>query len=167
MVDGRAGSTDAVSRPSISCRTSHEYTMTPSTDLTTYELTGERVSPKRMRIDTGDAEFVVGHDVNPVEYFLGAVIGCLNSTGTMVAHDMDLEIDEMRVAVESGVDYASYRGEPSDARPGLQNLEVTIRVESDADDDALEAWLKAVEDRCPVTDNVENETPLEIAVESA
>ncbi|WP_293033718.1 OsmC family protein [Natronococcus sp.] len=141
--------------------------MTPSNEPTTYELAGERLSPNRTRIDTGDAEFVVGGDVNPVEYFLGAVLGCLNSTGTMVARDMDLPIDAMELSVAGDVDYASYRGEPSDARPGLQNLEVTIRVESDADDDALEAWLKAVEDRCPVTDNVENETPLEIAVESA
>ena len=166
MVDGRAGSTDAVSRPSISCRTSHEYTMTPSTDLTTYELTGERVSPKRMRIDTGDAEFVVGHDVNPVEYFLGAVIGCLNSTGTMVAREMDLAIDEMTVAIEGGVDYASYRGDPSDARPGLQTLEVSLSLDTDADDDTVAKWLAAVDARCPVTDNVENETPLELSVES-
>ncbi|WP_290813626.1 OsmC family protein [Halovivax sp.] len=141
--------------------------MTRSTELTTYELTGERVSPKRMRIDTGDAEFVVGHDVNPVEYFLGAVLGCLNSTGTMVARDMDLAIDEMEVAIEGGVDYASYRGEASEARPGLQGLDVTITVDADADEETLTEWLAAVEARCPVTDNVENETSLELSVESA
>ncbi|WP_049888838.1 OsmC family protein [Natronococcus occultus] len=140
--------------------------MTPSNEPTTYELTGERLSPGRTRIDTGDAEFVVGKDVNPVEYFLGAVLGCLNSTATMVARDMGLSIDEMELRVEGDVDYASYRGEPTDARSGLQELTVTIAVEADADDETLESWLEAVEDRCPVTDNVENETPLEIAVES-
>ncbi|MDG5819795.1 OsmC family protein [Natronococcus sp. A-GB7] len=141
--------------------------MTRSNEPTTYELTGERLSPRRTRIDTGDAEFVVGKDVNPVEYFLGAVLGCLNSTATMVARDMDLSIEELELRVEGDVDYASYRGEPSDARSGLQDIEVTIQVESDADDDALESWLEAVEERCPVTDNVENETSLEIAIESA
>ncbi|MFC4541345.1 OsmC family protein [Halosolutus amylolyticus] len=138
-----------------------------SDDLTTYELTGERHSPKRMRIDTGDAEFVVGKDVNPVEYFLGAILGCLNSTGTMVARDMDIAIDDMTVTIEGGVDYASYRGEQSDARPGLQDLDVTIAVETDADEDDVDAWLAAIEDRCPVTDNVENETSLDVAIESA
>jgi uncharacterized OsmC-like protein len=141
--------------------------MTRSNEPTTYELTGERLSPRRTRIDTGDAEFVVGKNVNPVEYFLGAVLGCLNSTATMVARDMDLSIEELELRVEGDVDYASYRGEPSDARSGLQDIEVTIQVESDADDDALESWLEAVEERCPVTDNVENETSLEIAIESA
>lgn len=141
--------------------------MTRTDDLTTYELTGERLSPRRMRIDTDDAEFVVGKDVNPVEYFLGAILGCLNSTGTMVARDMDIQIEELTVSIEGGVDYARYRGEESDARSGLQDLEVTIAVESDADDDTLEKWLEAIEDRCPVTDNVENETALDLALESA
>ncbi|MFU8869112.1 OsmC family protein [Natronococcus sp.] len=140
--------------------------MTRSNEPTTYELTGERLSPRRTRIDTGDAEFVVGKDVNPVEYFLGAVLGCLNSTATMVARDMELSIEGLDLRVEGDVDYASYRGEPADARSGLQDLEVTISVETDADDETLESWLEAVEDRCPVTDNVENETPLEVAVEA-
>ncbi len=140
--------------------------MTRPDTVTTYELMGERLSPKRTRIDTGDAEFVVGKDVNPVEYFLGAVLGCLNSTATMVARDLDLEIDDMEMTVRGDVDYASYRGEPSEARPGLTDLDVTITVDADADDKELETWLAAVEDRCPVTDNVAHATPLNVSVES-
>lgn len=141
--------------------------MTASDYLTTYELTGERLSPRRMRIDTGDTEFVVGADVNPVEYFLGAILGCLNSTGTVVARDMDLAIEEVTVRIAGDVDYATYRGEASDARPGLQDLDVAISVRTDADADALDEWLAEVEARCPVTDNVANETSLDVAVESA
>ncbi|QSG03425.1 OsmC family protein [Natranaeroarchaeum sulfidigenes] len=137
-----------------------------SDDLSTYEMTGTRISPKRMEIDTGNAEFVVGKDVNPVEYFLGAILGCLNSTGTMVARDMDIDIEEMTVGISGGVDYSRYRGEESDARPGLQELDVTISIDADADEATLEEWLAAVKDRCPVTDNVENETSLDLAVEA-
>jgi len=141
--------------------------MTDSNELSTYELSGTRISPKRIEVDTGDAEFVVGKDVNPVEYFLCSIIGCLNSTGTMVARDMDIDIEEMTVEIEGGVDYSRYRGEESDARPGLQDLDVTVSVVSDADKATLDEWLAAIEDRCPVTDNVENETLLDLAVESA
>ncbi|MFC3959322.1 OsmC family protein [Halovivax cerinus] len=140
--------------------------MTQTDSLTTYELTGERLSPRRMRIDTGDGEFVVGADANPVEFFLGAVLGCLNSTGSVVARDMDIAIDELTVRVAGDVDYATYRGEASDARPGLQALDVAISVESDADEETLDAWLDAVENRCPVTDNVANETAITVTVES-
>ena len=148
--------------------TSQSHTTQPQTSrLTTYELTGERRSPRRMQVDTGDAQFVVGHDVNPVEYFLGGILGCLNSTGTMVARDMGIRIDDLTVTITGDVDYASYHGEPTDARPGLQELRVDIEVDADADEETLEAWLAAVEERCPVTDNVENETRLTIAIESA
>jgi len=136
-------------------------------DVTEYRLTGTRLSPKRMRVDTGDAEFVVGKDVNPVEYFLGAVLACLNSTGTMVARDMDLDLRGMEATVEGGVDYSSYRGEETTARPGVQELRVSLSVDGDADDATLQEWLERVKGRCPVTDNVEKETPLDVEVELA
>jgi uncharacterized OsmC-like protein len=140
--------------------------MGDDSELTRYELTGSRISPRRIGVDTGDAEFVVGKDVNPVEYFLGSVIGCLNSTGTVVARDMGISIDELDVRVEGAVDYGKYRGEETDARAGLQDVRVTLAVESDADETTLEEWLAAIENRCPVTDNVANETGLDIDVES-
>jgi uncharacterized OsmC-like protein len=127
-------------------------------DLSTYELTATRISPKRTEVDTGEATFVIGKDVNPVEYFLGSILGCLNSTATMVARDMEIDVDELDLRIESGVNYATYRGEESDDRPGLQGVEVTMSVAADADEAELREWLAAVEERCPVTDNVANET---------
>jgi uncharacterized OsmC-like protein len=135
------------------------------TDLTTYELTGTRISPKRMTVDTGDASFVVGKDVNPVEYFLGSILGCLNSTATMVARDMDLGIDALEVTIEGSVNYAAYRGEASTDRPGLQGVDVVLSVASDAEERELDSMLAAVEERCPVTDNVENETDIGVRLE--
>jgi uncharacterized OsmC-like protein len=133
-------------------------------ELTHYEVGASRVSPKRTRVDTGDAEFVVGKDVNPVEYFLGSVLACLNSTGTMVAHDMDIDITSLEATIEGDVNYATYRGEDVEDRAGLQGLEVTLAVETAGDAD-LDAWLAAVKDRCPVTDNVENETGLDVSLD--
>lgn len=132
--------------------------------LSHYEITASRLSPQRTRVDTGDAEFVVGKDVNPVEYFLGSALGCLNSTGTMVARDMDIDIESLEATVEGDVNYATYLGEESEDRPGLQGLEVTLSVETAGEAD-LEAWIEAVKERCPVTDNVENETSLTVSLE--
>jgi uncharacterized OsmC-like protein len=133
-------------------------------DPTHYEVRASRVSPKRTRVDTGDAEFTVGKDVNPVEYFLGSILACLNSTATMVARDMDIDIESLDATVEGDVNYATYRGEDVDDRPGLQGLDVRLSVETAGDAD-LDAWLAAVKDRCPVTDNVENETTLDVSLE--
>jgi uncharacterized OsmC-like protein len=133
-------------------------------ELSHYEVSASRLSPKRTRVDTGDAEFVVGSDVNPVEYFLGSVLACLNSTGTMVARDMDIDIESLEASVEADVDYATYLGEDSEDRAGLQGLAVTLSVEADDDAD-LESWAAAVEERCPVSDNVENETDLTVTLD--
>lgn len=134
--------------------------------LTAYELHASRTSPQRTTVDTGDAEFVVGKDVNPVEYFLGSIAACLNSTGTMVARDMDIDINELDITVEGGVNYDRYTGRASDERAGLQGVEVTLEIDADADEATLEQWLEGVKDRCPVTDNVENETALAVSIES-
>jgi uncharacterized OsmC-like protein len=134
-------------------------------NVTTYELTASRVSPRRTHVDTGDAEFVVGKDVNPVEYFLGSVLACLNSTGTMVARDMDIDIEHLEATIEGDVDYSRYMGKPSENRPGLQGLTVALDVEADADTATMTDWLAAVKDRCPVTDNVENETSLSVRLD--
>ncbi len=132
--------------------------------LTHYDVSGSRISPHRMEINTRDGEFVVGHDVNPVEYLLGSVLGCLNSTATMVARDMDIDITSLEATVEGDINYASYKGETVDDRSGLQGLNVTLSVETAGNAD-LETWLASVKDRCPVTDNIGNETGLNVTLE--
>jgi uncharacterized OsmC-like protein len=115
-------------------------------------------------VAVGDAEFVVGNDVNPIEYLLGSILGCLNSTGTMVARDMDIDIESLEATIEGDVNYAAYLGKETSDRPGLQELNVTLSVEAAGDAD-LDAWLAAVEERCPVTDNVGNGTELSVTLD--
>ena len=132
--------------------------------LTHYEVSASRVSPHRSRVTTDDGEFVVGHDVNPVEYLLGSLLACINSTATMVARDMEIDIESLEATIEGDVNYATYLGKASEDRPGLQGLDVTLSVETAGDAD-LDAWLSAVEERCPVSDNVTNETHVALTLE--
>ena len=144
--------------------------MTSDTDedeTTRYSLTGTSQSPRRMQIDTGDAEFVIGNDASPVEYLLGSLLACVNSTGSIVARDMDLELEELSGTIEGGVDYAAFLGEETDVRAGFGDVQISLTVETDADEETLEEWLEAVEERCPVSDNVGNETPVVLDVERA
>jgi uncharacterized OsmC-like protein len=83
----------------------------------------------------------------------------------MVARDMDVEIEELEATVTGGVNYAAYKGEETDDRAGLQGVEVTMSVVADADADELQGWLAAVEERCPVTDNVANATPVDLELD--
>jgi uncharacterized OsmC-like protein len=136
-----------------------------SEDVTTYRLTGSRRGRRSMRVDTGDATFDVDSDLNPVEYLLGSVIGCLNFTATRVAREMNVEIDDLNATVEGDVDYSAYKGEQTNARAGLQEIRVVLSVSTDADEETLDEWLQAVERRCPVSETVANGTAIGAAVE--
>lgn len=101
---------------------------------------------------------------NPVELLLGALAGCLNVLGHMVAKEMGFEIQEMRMRVEGNLDPLAYLGKKPDVRPGFMEIRVSMDVQSNATPDVLREWAKAVEARCPVSNNIEYATPISISL---
>lgn len=102
---------------------------------------------------------------NPVEYLLGALAGCLNVVGHTVAAEMDIEMRNIDVEIEGDLDPRKFMGQSEDPRAGYQQVSVSLAVETEAEDDQLETWLETVEERCPVSDNIANSTPLSLAVD--
>ena len=47
----------------------------------------------------------------------------------------------------------------------FQSIQINLNPETEADIVTLSQWLKIVEDRCPVKDNLRNETPVRLSVE--
>jgi uncharacterized OsmC-like protein len=132
--------------------------------VTTYGLTGTRESRHGMRVDTGEATFDVDMDLNPIQYLLGSLLGCLNSTATTVARERDIDVEGLEATVEGDIDYSRYKGEQTDARAGLQDVRVTLTVDADADDETLAAFGAAVEERCPVSETLANGTDVGVTV---
>ena len=54
--------------------------------------------------------------------------------------------------------------EPETVRAGYQEVNVKIDIETDANQDTLAKWLTVVEERCPVSDNIGNKTPLNLEI---
>lgn len=102
---------------------------------------------------------------NPVEYLLGALAGCLNVVGHKVAAEMDLEMRNIEVEIEGDLDPRKFMGQSDEPRAGYQAVEVSLAVETAADEDQLATWLETVEERCPVSDNIANATPVAFAVD--
>lgn len=97
---------------------------------------------------------------NPVEYLLAALAGCINVVGHLVAKEMNIKLNELSVDVEGILNPARFQGKSLEERAGYKQIFVNIKVKSDASQDLLKKWLESVEDRCPVSDNIENPTPL-------
>ncbi len=141
-----------------------------SEPLTTVEVTGRATGPKSTDVETPTASFTVGTDASPVEHLLGAFAGCVTVVGHLVADERGIEIDGLSTHVEGDFDPRTYRGETGggdDPRAGFQSIRATVTVESDASQATLVDWLDTVLDRCPVSDNLGNDTPIDASVERA
>jgi uncharacterized OsmC-like protein len=101
----------------------------------------------------------------PVEYLLGGLAGCLNVVGHQVAEEQGLTVRTIEIDLEGEIDPRKFLGEAEEPRPGYQSLSVFLSIDTDADDAELAAWLETVEERCPVSDNIANETPLSLSVD--
>jgi uncharacterized OsmC-like protein len=56
-------------------------------------------------------------------------------------------------------------GKSSDERTGYQYINVKLRPNTTGvDEDTLKKWVKVMEERCPVSDNIANATPISIAL---
>lgn len=99
---------------------------------------------------------------NPVEYVLGALAGCLSVVGHLVAKEMGFALRGISFDVDGHLEPAKFLGEPTTDRAGYQEIRVKIKPDCEATKEQLDAWVLAVESRCPVSDNLSNTTPVRV-----
>lgn len=101
---------------------------------------------------------------NPVEYVLAALCGCLNVVGHLVAKEMNINLKGLSFEINGDLDPSKFMGKETEGRAGFCGIHVTIKPDTDADPSTLETWKNSVEQRCPVSDNISNITPVEIVL---
>ncbi|MCK9480089.1 MAG: OsmC family protein [Firmicutes bacterium] len=102
------------------------------------------------------------HGPNPVEYVLAALSGCLNVVGHMIANEMGFALRGLEFNVEGDLNTEKFQGLPTSGRAGFMEIRVTVIPDTDADSGLLQKWLEKVIERCPVSDNLANATPVKI-----
>jgi len=118
----------------------------------------------KMTIDEPENLGGTNAGANPVEYLLAALAGCLNVTGHQVAKEMGFKLSSLELVLEGDLDPAKFMGKSSKNRTGYSEIRVTLKPVTDADKETLAKWLSVIEDRCPVSDNISNPTPLHIEI---
>lgn len=140
-----------------------------------FSVSGQSETATRMAVQVRDFELIVdeppglgGDDEgpNPVEYILAGLAGCLNVMGHIVAKEMGFAIRSLHVGASGPLDPAKFLGKPTDDRAGYKNVDVTLRIDADADQATLDRWRATIEARCPVSDNLTNLTPVALRVEA-
>jgi uncharacterized OsmC-like protein len=102
---------------------------------------------------------------NPVEYILAGLAGCINVVGHLVAKELGFVISKLNIDISGEINPDKLLGISNHERAGFQSIQINLNPETEADIVTLSQWLKIVEDRCPVKDNLRNETPVRLSVE--
>jgi uncharacterized OsmC-like protein len=135
---------------------------------------GESSSPAKFIAKTRNFQLVVDEpedlggtdeNANPVEYILAGLAGCLNVVGHLVAKELDFTIDKLKIEVEGSINPDKLFGISDNERAGFKALNLKLIPETNAPIETLVSWLKIVQERCPVKDNLLNVTPIKINVE--
>jgi len=132
----------------------------------------ESETPTRMKVRAGKFQIIIDEPSNmggtdmgpsPVQVLLMALAGCLNVTGHEVARQKGMKLNGMKITIEGSMNPCNFMGCSFEERAGFQTINVTIHADFENETpEAIEAWLKETEARCPVTDNIKDSTKINV-----
>lgn len=137
-----------------------------ATTANSESATRTAVTARQFQIIIDEPKSLGGSDYgpNPVEYILAAVSGCLNVVGHLVASEMGFSLKGLAIEAEGDLDPARFQGKSYNERAGYKEIRIKLKPDADADIKTLEKWKAAVCDRCPVSDNLKEATPVSITL---
>ncbi|OBX23899.1 MULTISPECIES: OsmC family protein [Bizionia] len=139
-----------------------------------FKVQGESASPAKFIATTRNFKLVIDEpedlggtdeNANPVEYILAGLAGCVNVVGHLVAKELGFTINTLKIEVEGNINPNKLFGRSNDERAGFKEISLKLIPETEASIETLVAWLKIVQERCPVKDNLLNATPVSLEVE--
>lgn len=142
----------------------------------TYRAEGVGEGGVATRVRAGKHEFVIdepaalaGDDVgaSPVDYALGALIGCQVVVYRLYAQALGIQVDDIRVTAEGDLDAARLLGKDDSVRPGFSAIRLHVELDGPETQERYEALRDAVDINCPVYDLFANPTPVSVSVTKA
>ena len=94
----------------------------------------------------------------PLEYLLCSLAGCIGSIGRIVAHQKKIGLRGMEIRVSGELDTDVLLGKSRQSRAGFGGLTVRAKIDADLTDEQKREFLKEVDERCPVSDNLRQVT---------
>jgi putative redox protein len=98
----------------------------------------------------------------PLELLFASLAGCIGTIGRIVAMQQRIALRGMAIKVEGDLDTDGLLGKPIDGRTGFEGIVISVEVDADMTDAEKEAFIHAVDARCPVSENLLNATPVRI-----
>ncbi len=102
---------------------------------------------------------------SPLEYLFVSLAGCIITIGHIIAKQRRLPVRNISVKVEGELDTDVLMGKSTAVRPGFTAIRVHTKIDADMTQEEKEAYLKEIDARCPISDNIHNLSPIEFVVE--
>jgi uncharacterized OsmC-like protein len=119
-------------------------------------------------VDADEPPVLLGENraPNAGEYVLHALAACLTGTIAYQAAARGIALDGLETTIHGDLDLHGFLGLDSNVRPGYEQIQVTIKVTGDFDDNQL-AELASLTRYSPVRDIISNPVPVAIDVARA
>ena len=101
----------------------------------------------------------------PVEYVLAGLAACILNVAYVVAGEREIELRGLTVRVEGDLNPARFMGKDTEDRAGFQSIRLIANIDANMTLEEKEDFLRVVEARCPVSDNLANATPVDVILE--
>jgi putative redox protein len=74
-------------------------------------------------------------------------------------------VRKIEVHIEGEVDTDVFMGKNREARAGFSGIRVLTKIDADMSQEEKEAFVRDIDARCPISDNIHNLTPIKFIVE--
>lgn len=96
-----------------------------------------------------------------VEYLLFALGGFLGIVIKVVSKEMKIKIDNIKINLKGNLNPLRFMEKDFSERAGYKDITVYVEIESK---EKIKELIKRVEERCPINDNIRNQTDVKIVL---
>lgn len=97
---------------------------------------------------------------SPLEYLFFSLAGCISAIGRIIANQQKLPLNGMDIEISGELNTAGLLGKETGDRIGFQNINASVKIDADMSKKEKEEFLAEIDSRCPISDNIANETPV-------
>lgn len=101
---------------------------------------------------------------SPLEVQLMALGGCIAAIGRLIANQRRLPVRGFQITLEGEIDTDRAAGNSVTPRAGFSAIMARVKIDTDLSPAEQEKYLRAIEERCPISDNLANATSVSVVL---
>ncbi|MEI6413200.1 MAG: OsmC family protein [Pseudomonadota bacterium] len=102
---------------------------------------------------------------SPLEFACLSLAACVITIGQIIARQKRINLRCIEARVEAEIDPDVYMGKNKDNRPGFVSYKVFTKIDADLSLDEKRKFLEEIDNRCPISENLQNITPVKLELE--